>query len=374
MMAGAPEDVLDDLGYTVRLNGVRRPERRFPLVPFDQIQLTKDRPYLVKGILPREGLAVVWGPPKCGKSFLVLDVAMAVARGVEWRGRRVAQGPVVYIACEGERGLAARIEAYRRDRLVASHSPPFWLLTTRLDLAQDAAALVADIRAQIGDEGCALVVIDTLNRSLGGSESSDEDMAAYIKGADLIREAFGCAVTIIHHCGVDDRRPRGHTSLAGAVDAQIAVRRDEAGGIAATVELLKDGEAGAEVRSTLRVVELGFDEDGEPLTSCVVDPAEAAPETAKPRMKKLPDAARVGLEQLRNCLADHAEPIPPSKHVPQGARGVTLEHWRSYLLKAGVINAEGNPREQFRRIRVTLQTRGVIGVWDNFVWVSHAVT
>jgi hypothetical protein len=39
-------------------------------------------------------------------------------------------------------------------------------------------------------------VLDTLNRSLAGSESDDEDMAAYVKAADAIREAFGCAVVI----------------------------------------------------------------------------------------------------------------------------------------------------------------------------------
>jgi hypothetical protein len=34
------------------------------------------------------------------------------------------------------------------------------------------------------------------------------------------------------------------------------------------------------------------------------------------------------------------------------------------------VNEDGNPREQFRRIRVTLQEQGYIGVWDDFVWVN----
>ena len=59
----------------------------------------------------------------------------------------------------------------------------------------------------------AAVAIDTLNRSLAGSESSDEDMAAYIRAADAIRDAFNCAVVIVHHCGHEGTRPRGHLSL-----------------------------------------------------------------------------------------------------------------------------------------------------------------
>ena len=60
----------------------------------------------------------------------------------------------------------------------------------------------------------AAVAIDTLNRSLVGSKLSDEDMGDYIKAADAVRDAFECSVTIIHHCGHDASRPRGHTSLS----------------------------------------------------------------------------------------------------------------------------------------------------------------
>ena len=65
---------------------------RFKLVAFDQIELRRDCAYLVQGIIPREGLTVVWGPPKCGKSFVVFDLTMHVALGWEFRGRRVSQG------------------------------------------------------------------------------------------------------------------------------------------------------------------------------------------------------------------------------------------------------------------------------------------
>jgi hypothetical protein len=115
-------------------------------------------------------------------------------------------------------------------------------------IALEHQRLIADIRGQLVEIPCAAIVIDTPNRSLGSSESSDKDMIAYVKGADAIREAFQCAVIVIHHCGLDDKRPRGHTSLTGAADAQIAVRRDDSDVIVATVEYMKDGEAGAEFR------------------------------------------------------------------------------------------------------------------------------
>ena len=51
--------------------------RRFLPVRFRDIGLTAERPYLVKGLLPREGLVVIWGPPKCGKSFWTFDIVHA---------------------------------------------------------------------------------------------------------------------------------------------------------------------------------------------------------------------------------------------------------------------------------------------------------
>src|SRR5262249_5045768 len=103
----------------------------------------------------------------------------------------------------------------------------------------------------------------------------DEDMAAYLAAADAVQQAFDCLVVIIHHCGVNESRPRGHTSLTGAADVQISVKKDEQTKIStATVDLAKDTEEGAAFAFRLKVVELGPDQDGDPITSCAVVPVE----------------------------------------------------------------------------------------------------
>jgi AAA domain len=68
-----------------------------------------------------------------------------------------------------------------------------------LDLIREHADLIAAIQAAGIDP--VMVNLDTLNRSLFGSENSDEDMGGYVRAADAIREAFNCAVPIVHHCG-----------------------------------------------------------------------------------------------------------------------------------------------------------------------------
>src|SRR5258708_14374831 len=126
-------------------NGHDTGEQKFDLVPFDKIKVVPFSNYLVKGQIPREGLVVVWGPPKCGKSFWTYDLAMHIANATEYRGSRVKPGLVIYIACEGERGLAARVEAFRRRNMSADiREVPFFLLTTRLTLGPTLNQLIRD--------------------------------------------------------------------------------------------------------------------------------------------------------------------------------------------------------------------------------------
>ena len=251
-------------------------ERRFPLIPFNQLIVGTSSAYLVKGLIPRVGIAVVWGPPKCGKSFWTFDLAMHSALGLDYRGRRVRAGTVVYCAFEGAEGFKARATAFRQQHSIGPDTPiPFYLVPFRMDLVKDHRGLITSILEQIEDTNPVSVTLDTLNRSLAGSESSDEDMTAYLNAADAIREAFGCVVIIVHHCGVDGTRPRGHTSVTGTADVQLAIKRDAAGNILVTVEHMKDGPEGDVVASRLEKVELGTDEDGDPITSCVVVPVDA---------------------------------------------------------------------------------------------------
>jgi RecA-family ATPase len=82
---------------------------------------------------------------------------------------------------------------------------------SRLNLIADAAQLIKDIKSQIpADITPGVVFIDTLNRSLVGSESKDEDMAKYLAAAEGVATKLECAVAIVHHCGIDASRPRGH--------------------------------------------------------------------------------------------------------------------------------------------------------------------
>jgi AAA domain len=231
-----------------------------------------------------------------------------VAIGRKYRRRHVQQGSVVYLALEGGAGFAGRIEAWRK-RCLAEHGQavPFFLLDVPLDLVRDRELLIKAIRAQLGDIRPAVIVVDTLNRALVGDENKSDDMASFIRTIDDIRMAFECLVIVVHHCGIAKNRPRGHTSLAGANDAQIAVERDKEGHVIATVEHMKDSEAGAVITSTLERVELGKDTDGDEISSCMIIEAETA--TKGPKLNK---AGKLGFDVLTRLLKSEGEASSPN--------------------------------------------------------------
>jgi hypothetical protein len=346
------------------LNGKTAPRPKKPrihLVPFEEIRLSTQRRDLIKGLFPRVGITVVWGPPKCGKSFWVFDAVMHVALGWKYRGRRVHAGAVVYCAFEGQTGFEARAEAFRQRYLSADERVPFHLMPATLNLVKDHKALIAAIAEAFGDQGPVCVVLDTLNRSLEGSESKDEDMSAYIQAADAIREKFNCSVIIVHHCGVDGTRPRGHTSLTGALDVQLKVSRDGDNRVRVEVELSKDGPQGEEILSELEVVEVGKDEDGEPITSCLV---LAAAEESKPaRTREWPKGLRVVRDAITEAMIDQGF----DHKIADGptVRAVAVEDARQVHRRRYAHDGDGDreeaERKAWRRNFNKVKAEGLIG-------------
>ena len=92
-------------------------------------------------------------------------MAMHVALGREYRGRRVHQGPVVYCCFEGQSGISARIEAFRQRFMPEdADAVPFYLQPAPMDLIKEHQELIASIRDL--EEAPVAVVLDTFNRSL----------------------------------------------------------------------------------------------------------------------------------------------------------------------------------------------------------------
>jgi AAA domain len=341
-------------------------QKQINFTKFSDILLSTAARYLLKGILPSAGLVVVWGPPKCGKSFYVFDMVAHVAAGWPYRDRRVKQCPVIYFALEGQLGFEARVEAFRKGYSISDI--PFYLSTDRIVLPQDGEAVVASIKKQFPTVHPGIIVLDTLNRSMAGSENDPSDMAAYVRSADLIRATFNCLVVVIHHCGIEKGRPRGHTSLTGAADGQIAVQRDANGNVVALVEYMKDGPQGDQIVSFLEQVTVGTDEDGDPITSCVIRSTEIAASSKA----KVSGQAALALRILQDTIAESDEEPPQDVRTRTKSRTCLEKKWRANCY-AGMASGDSNQtsrQKAFVRAATKLQQLNLIGKWGDFVWLA----
>ncbi|RIV56205.1 AAA family ATPase [Burkholderia pseudomallei] len=254
------------------LNAPSMPPMRYLLQTGDELMNAPPLGYLIEHVLPKEGVAALFGPTGCGKSFLALDLCAAIAAGTsEWFGQRVTAAPVTYCALEGERGIGKRLKAWTThhgERLPTT----LRFVTQPLDLrnACDVDDLATAILAVGG--GAGLLVIDTLNRAApGADENASADMGALIEACQELQRRLGGTVMLVHHTGKDGTKGlRGHSSLHAALDAAIEVSRSESRRDW-TVIKSKDDADGQHHAFALRMVVLDGDERGEPVTSCVVE-------------------------------------------------------------------------------------------------------
>ncbi|MBO6807272.1 helicase RepA family protein [Thalassospira sp.] len=223
--------------------------------------------YLIKSLLDQGAMSVVYGAPNSGKTFVCLDLLISIARGAEWRGKRVKQGTAIYLAAEAGHGILRRLTAYEAHHDIDPASVPFSVIPRPVDLTGDVGQLIEALRPH----NPAIIAIDTLNRVIGDhDENSPQGMSAFIRAVDAIRAALGCHVLVVHHSGKDaSRGARGHSSLLGATDTELAVLNDE-DGRRIKVAKQRDGATGEEIFFALHALDVGTDSDGDPITSCVV--------------------------------------------------------------------------------------------------------
>jgi putative DNA primase/helicase len=347
-----------------------------PMVTYAAAKPQIDAPYLVKGWLLAGELSALTGAPGCGKTFLALDVDAHIAAGLDWFGYRVRQTGVVYLAAEGGSAIFNRIAAIKQ-RFGYDDSLPLAIIPAGVDLVSGQAgpaALVAAVKRAEAAFGRPVgkVTVDTVSRVLcGADENSSEAMGGLIRAADAIRAATGAHLTLIHHLPKDGTRGkggRGHSSLWGAIDTEIGVERDLVTRIAtATVLKQRNAEEGASVSFDLDIVQLGTDADGDAVSSCIIRPAEAPKQSADVKMSA---SCSLALSALRLALSEGGQPVPASRYVPANTIGVPVDLWRKYAYERSISGGEQSAkRKAFQRASEQLQSRGVVGAWDGWVWI-----
>ncbi len=193
---------------------------RSKLVTTDQLRgMPRPQP-LIDGWLNLDSLAMVYGPSGGGKTHVVMDIANTVSARRFWHANAVTNGGVLYVLAEGAPGASLRVTAWERHHGVTSAVT--WH-PGAISVFSDAwAAGLAEVVAELRP---VLVVIDTYARAtVGMEENGTKDTGITVEHLDMIRQAAGSCVLIVHHAGKDvTKGARGNSALKGAMDTEIEV-------------------------------------------------------------------------------------------------------------------------------------------------------
>lgn len=275
--------------------------------------------YLVDGLIPKDGLTVIYGAPGCGKTFISLHYALQVAKGHH----------VVYMAGEGQAGYGQRLQAYG---VVHGFIPDkFRLIPQSVPLIDDEAvnALISTIAAL----SPALVIVDTLACAMqGGDENSAKDMGQLTEACRRVKRETGAAVLLIHHSGKHGGSERGSSALRGAADVMAELTRDKGDGpIKLACTKSKDAEPFVSRHFRLKVVETPSGG-----TSCAV----VAAEPGKGGKPNLTENERTVLELMTQRSSSNEgvtrKDIIELGGIPEGS----VQHVLPSLVRRGFVQQE----------------------------------
>lgn len=344
---------------------------RFQSTDWRSVTNLPPRPELIRNVISKGGMSVPYGESGCTKTFFAQNTALHLALGWEWNGCPVERCGVLYIAAEGGKGsITPRLIAFKAHHGIFDEGE-FHFITEPPDLcnsSEDVDAIIAEAKQL----KAGLIVIDTLSRCLGGgNENGPEDMGRFVGNCDRIRHETGAHVMIVHHTGKDGSRgARGHSLLRAATDTEIEIKRDDTTKVAtATITKQRDGESGQVFPYRLKVIEIGTDEFGDAITSCVIEPCEG--EASKPVQRGPAGQAKIALDLLRNAVAEHGEAFTPGGNFKGTFRSISVGHWRAAWKAARGHQGDTDEaiKKSFQRSTTKLQEHGIVGIWNGNAFI-----
>jgi hypothetical protein len=209
-------------------------------------------PWLVRGILPEDGVLVLAGEPKSHKTFAALDLAIAVATGTRGlaqfeTGSEKPRAVAAFLAEDSPRSVRARLCGLARGRGLEPAKAlehVFAQCRGSIDIGTDEGLCGLGAAIRMLPEQVALCVLDPFRDLHRGEEDKSGDMSQIMGNLRALRSIVGCSVLLVHHMAKASKetsgrragqRMRGSSAIHGAIDGGIYFApKDSQGGTSFT--------------------------------------------------------------------------------------------------------------------------------------------
>ncbi len=223
---------------------------------FDELLKMSSKEWLLDQVFGAGDVGMIYGPPGCGKTFLVIEMIIILCTAKPLANRFVVkrQLNIAYCAGEGISGLPSRFQAAATHHGV-SEMPNFTFYKTmpQLYLGNDGSdttikEFVCQWQARQQNkeaEPLDVLIIDTLHTATTeADENSAKDIGRVLHLCRWAATELGCAVILVHHTNKSRAAERGSSALRGGMDFMIKIEKpsDAATQTVMSCEKLKDGE------------------------------------------------------------------------------------------------------------------------------------
>jgi hypothetical protein len=314
----------------------------------------------------------------------MLHLAFCIACGKPAFNRRVLQAPTFYLALEGRSGIDKRV--YGMCKSMAVETAEFGYSGTPIELLQVDRGrtcmnqeYIASLVAVIRKYKFKFIIIDTLNLTLGGAdENSNSDMGLLMKAASEIVMSTGVHVAFVAHsakAGIDGG-PRGGGAQKGNADLVVSVSGEKnlMASCFPPAGKIKDGTA-FKLHFKLKVEDLAHDDDGDAVTTCVVEETEASPDRLK---KELSPAQRQAFQEICDLFSEPTATVDVAPEATMSSRPcVAPKQVNDKWIETGRLDSEGKTsgavQKEGQRLRNSLRDLGKIGINSRYIWLVDRV-
>lgn len=356
--------------------------------------------WLIKHLIERSGILIIAGESMAGKSFLVMDMGMKIARGLDYAGHKARQGAVIHMAVEDGKGTELRHKGYRKANGIGpDQDVPYVIMDpfannglgfSLMDDAQVDKFIAECLEWKAFYGNLEMIIIDTLAMATEGMDENSSGEASKVLGrVNRIRERTGATVAVVHHMNAGGTKVRGSTALVANVPNVIELRQqmlpapnrnvdpkpalDGLGRPIRRARLAKNknGSANKSWAFVLEEVKLDeLDEDGEPFVTMVcARPAKHSNHDSPEQETRLVGDQKLVLDALTSAQVDNGRDMPAGVNAGSVSRCVAANDFvaavrKRMSFKAGDEELEARQKELadlLKRTTVALINSGYMG-------------
>jgi hypothetical protein len=253
---------------------------------FDDLVPFSLPPTLVKGLLPKSGIAFIGGQSGAGKTFIAIDLAVSLTTGIPFFGKRVKEKVgVLIIAGEGAATIQPRITVSRMAKNIEGKLPIAWLSGypdfTKPEQVRSYFEKIKGVGRMMAENygvRLGVIIIDTLAAVFDLEDENDNSEASkIIRAMNVMSEALGVVVVPVHHYGKGaETGLRGASAWRAGSDIVLSITadRNQLTGVVSDHRLWlaksRVGEEGPIGGFDLKRLAITVDEDGDEVSSCYV--------------------------------------------------------------------------------------------------------